>query len=77
MRHWLKKLRGDTSEQDIANKLGITQQYYHLIETGKRQKKMELALCEKIAKVFNLSVHKIVDFEIERMQAEQTDTETS
>lgn len=71
VREWLKKLRGEMSEQDAAKKLGITQQYYNLIETGKRQKKMDIQLCEKIAKIFKVDIHTIIDWEIERIKTEE------
>lgn len=66
MREWLIKLRGETSQEDIAKKLGITQQYYSYIETGERQKKMDIQICEKIACVFNISVADVIRYENER-----------
>lgn len=66
MREWLIKLRGETSQEDIAKKLGITQQYYSYIETGERQKKMDIQICEKIASIFNISVADIIRYENER-----------
>lgn len=35
-RNKLIELRGDRSQQEIANLLGMTQQYYSLIEKGER-----------------------------------------
>lgn len=66
LREWLIKLRGETSQEDIAKKLGITQQYYSYIETGERQKKMDIQICEKIASIFNISVADIIRYENER-----------
>ena len=66
LREWLIKLRGETSQEDIAKKLGITQQYYSYIETGERQKKMDIQICEKIASVFNISVADVIRYENER-----------
>ncbi len=40
MRVYLKRLRSEKNEsqQQVADKLGITRQYYNMIETGERQK---------------------------------------
>lgn len=46
-----KELRGNRSQQDIANFLGITQQAYSNIEKSDRTPKMET--CIKLSKFFN------------------------
>ena len=66
LREWLIKLRGKTSQEDIARKLGITQQYYSYIENGERQKKMDIQICEKIASIFGISVADVIRYETER-----------
>ncbi|MBP1546330.1 MAG: helix-turn-helix transcriptional regulator [Oscillospiraceae bacterium] len=63
MRDWLIKLRGDSSQSEIAKKLGITQQYYSYIENGDRQKKMDIQICEKIAQIFGISVADVINYE--------------
>ena len=63
MREWLKNLRGDKSSAEIAEKLGMTQQYYNYIENGKRQQKMDLQLCVKLSKIFDISVEQIIEYE--------------
>ena len=63
MREWLKTLRGDKSCAEIAEKLGMTQQYYNYIENGKRQMNMDLQLCVKLSKIFDISVEQIIEYE--------------
>ena len=63
VREWLKNLRGDRSSAEIAEKLGMTQQYYNYIENGKRQMNMDLQLCVKLSKIFDISVEQIIEYE--------------
>lgn len=49
MREWLRTLRGNKSQKDIADACGITQQMYCLIELGERRPSVEVA--KKIAAV--------------------------
>lgn len=62
MRTWLKTLRCEKSlsQQEIADKLEIAQQYYSLIENGERQKDLDLSLVIKLAKIFGVSVDYII-----------------
>ena len=32
------------TQQDVANRIGISRQYYQMVETGERQKRMDLSL---------------------------------
>ena len=64
MREWLAKLRGNNSQKSIANKLGMSQQYYNYMENGERQKKMDVQMCERIAKAFGMPIEKIVECEL-------------
>lgn len=48
------------SLQDVAKKIGISRQYYHYIELGERQKKMDITLVKKIANVFNVPLETII-----------------
>lgn len=45
MRQYLVSLRNEHgySQQDVADKLNISRQYYQMIETGERQKKMDIS----------------------------------
>ncbi len=71
MRKYLKYLREAKclSMQDVADKIGISRQYYQLIEAGERQKKMDISLVIKLAKIFNVSLETIVENENEIMEA--------
>lgn len=65
MRTYLKNIRTHSklSQNDIAKKLGVTRQYYSLIESGDRQKKMDIELIQKLSVVFNVSVEYIIEQE--------------
>lgn len=65
MREWLKKLRlkRNLSQQNVADELGITQQYYNLIENGERQSKMTIDTAQKLAKIFDVSLDFILQNE--------------
>ena len=65
MRNWLKTIRCENNytQRFIAEKLGITQQYYNLIECGERQKELSLALANNLANVFGVSVEWIIEQE--------------
>lgn len=66
MREYLKSMREaqGLTLQDIADKIGISRQYYQLIESGERQKKMDITLVTKIAGIFNVSPETIIEYEI-------------
>lgn len=51
------KLRGNKSQREIAKLLGITQQYYSLIENGKRGINPKYFI--QFEKVFNENIYKI------------------
>ncbi len=65
MRTYLKNFREQNklSQQNVALKIGLSQQYYNYIEKGVRQKDMSLSVMERLAKVFNLSLETIIDAE--------------
>lgn len=65
MREYLKKLRKqhNLSQQEVASALGISRQYYSLIEDGERQKKMDVTLVTSLAKVFSVSAEEILNNE--------------
>lgn len=68
MREYLKVLRAEKglSMQDIADIIGISKQYYQLIESGERQQNMDITLAVKIASAFNIPVERIINEEKER-----------
>lgn len=65
MRKYLKKLRKDNNltQQNMANKLGISQNYYHGIESGERQKNLDLSIATKLAEIFGVTVEWIAEQE--------------
>ena len=65
MRKWLKELRekSNMSQQNVAEHLGISQNYYSMIETGERQSKMTIEMAQKLAKIFNVSIDVILENE--------------
>ena len=74
MRDWLKSLReqAELTQQQIADKLGITKQYYQMIEAGNRQQNMDLTLCSKLSELFGISLEEIAIKETELKAQEVT-----
>ena len=64
-RTYLKELREEhnMSMQTVADKIGISRQYYQLIEAGERQKKMDITLLTKFSDLFGISLVDIVEKE--------------
>lgn len=56
MRQYLVDLRVQhgLSQQDVANRLGISRQYYQMIENGERQKHLALSLASSFAVLYAL-----------------------
>lgn len=67
MRQWLKDMRElkGLSQQNVAEIIGITRQYYQQIEAGERQQKMDITLITKISKAFDISVSQIINNEVQ------------
>ena len=65
MREYLKKLREERgyTMQFVADKLGISKQYYQRIEVGDRQQNMDITLAVKLSEIFGLSIQNIIDYE--------------
>lgn len=65
MRNYLVQLRSEKglSQQDVADKLGITRQYYQMIETGERQKHLDLSLAGGLAALLGVTIMDIEHFE--------------
>lgn len=76
MRDYLKKLRTEKglTMQDVADRFGISKQYYEMIESGERQKRMDVTLLTKIAGLFEVSIESIVAEEQKLLEAEETQT---
>lgn len=65
MRDWLKELRSERgmTQAQLAEKLGISEAYLSYIESGERQKKMDLALAMKLSGILNIDLREIVESE--------------
>lgn len=65
MRDWLKEKRIEKglTMAEIAKKLDLTESYYSLIESGKRQQKMDIVLVGKLSAVLSVPVEKIIKLE--------------
>lgn len=65
MREYLKELRQKhrMTQQDVAKKLGISTQYYQLLESGKRQKKLDLTVAAKLSTIFGVTADFIISSE--------------
>ena len=58
MRCWLKKARKEKgiTMADMAKTLGISEGYYSLIESGKRQEKMDITLLVRISSALGIQL---------------------
>lgn len=65
MRKYLQKLRAekDITQQSVADNLGITRQYYNLIEAGERQQCLKLETARKLADIFGVTLEYILENE--------------
>lgn len=65
LREYLKKLRESKglNQQDMAERIGISKQYYSLIENGDRQKKMDVTLISAIAAILGVPIEQIIEDE--------------
>jgi transcriptional regulator with XRE-family HTH domain len=77
MREYLKNLRinSNMTMQDVADAFGITKQYYEMIESGDRQKKMDVTLLAKISSLFNVPIERIAMYEQEIMSRKENASE--
>ena len=65
MRGWLKEARTEKglSMKQMGEKLDVSESYYSLIESGQRQKTMDITLVSKISSALGVSVAEIVRLE--------------
>lgn len=65
MRDWLKKCREENgiTQAQMAKKLDISEGYYSYIESGDRQKRMDITLVSKLSTIFDLPIQRIVELE--------------
>lgn len=65
MRDWLLSARKEKgmTQQEVAKKLDISEAYYSYIESGDRQKKMDISLASKLSVMFGIPLDEIVEKE--------------
>lgn len=68
MRTWLRKLRDEAAvtQEQIAEKLNISQNHYSSIENGKRRSDLNLSLMIKISELFGITLEQIAELEKEK-----------
>ena len=59
------------TQQDVANRIGISRQYYQMVETGERQKRMDLSLADGLSVVLNIPIAEIVQRESVAQESER------
>lgn len=63
------------TQQDVANRIGISRQYYQMVETGERQKRMDLPLAGGLSAILNIPITEIVQKESAVPDAEGAEAE--
>ena len=59
------------TQQDVANRIGISRQYYQMVETGERQKRMGLSLAGVLSVVLNIPIAEIMQRESAAQEPEK------
>lgn len=64
-RKWLRELRKSKgfTQQRMAEMLGMSRQYYFLIESGGRKAKLDIALAMELSQILGISLKRICDNE--------------
>lgn len=72
MRKWLKALRNKNklTQQDLAELLNISQNYYCDIENGVKQIDLNLSTASKLSDIFNIPLSTIRNYEEELRRTE-------
>lgn len=76
MREYLvdyRKKRKET-QQSVAKALGVSRQYYNMIETGERQRRMDMLLITGLANHFGVKVSTIVNHEQRYLRSQENNT---
>lgn len=65
MREYLKNLRAmrGLSQQEVADKISISQNYYCYIENGERQQDISLGLLQKLSAVLEVPLDQLIEAE--------------
>lgn len=59
------------TQQDVANRIGISRQYYQMVETGERQKRMDLSFAGGLSVALNIPIAEIVQRESAAQESER------
>ena len=51
------------TQKEVAEKLMVSEAYYSYIESGDRQKRMDLTLAVKLSGIFGIPIERIVELE--------------
>lgn len=60
----MRERRGET-QSDAARAIGLSRQYYWMIEQGRKQPKMDIAIASLISLHFDVPLETVVDLERE------------
>ena len=62
MRDWLRAKRTEAglTMKEMGDKLGISESYYSMIESGDRQKKMDVTLAAGLSAALNMPIAEII-----------------
>ena len=73
MRGYLIQYRKDKNmtQQNVIEKMNVSQVYYSLIESGQRQSDMDLSIMQKLAKAFDVDISAIVSAETKYQKERQ------
>ena len=65
MRSYLVEKRNQLglSQQDVADLIGVSRQYYNFIENGSRQKKMDIDLLTKLSAALDIPISDLIEME--------------
>ena len=65
MRQWMKEMRekNGITQAQMGEQLDISEAYYSYIESGDRQKNLDLTLAAKLSVIFGIPIQQIVEFE--------------
>jgi transcriptional regulator with XRE-family HTH domain len=69
MREWLKRLREENglTMKEMGAKLGISESYYCTIESGNRQRDMNLSIAGGISSIFEISMDQVLEYEADKV----------
>lgn len=68
MREWMRIARNEANltMAETASKVGISEAYYSMIESGERQKRLDITLAVKLAGVFGVDLNFIIAEELRK-----------